>query len=64
MPHCSIYITLNIKYPVFVVYSVVCRLKRISKSLYSVFIYILHSVPTSLELGFVPCQPCVVKCKV
>ena len=42
---------MNIKYLVFVVYSIEYRLKRICKSLYSVFIYVLHNVPTSLELG-------------
>lgn len=45
------FISLNIKYFVFVVYSMECRLKGICKSLY--FVYILHNVPTSLELGFV-----------
>ena len=44
-------ISLNIKYLVHVVYSIEYRLKRICKSLYSVFIYVLHNVPTSLELG-------------
>ena len=44
------FISLNIKYVVFVVYSVEYRLKRIFKSLYFVFIYILHNFPTSTEL--------------
>lgn len=43
---------LNINDLVFVVYSIGYRLKRICKSLSSLFIYILHNVPTSLELGF------------
>ena len=47
------FISLTIRYLVFVVYSIEYNLKRIYKSLYSVFIYILHNVPTSLELGFV-----------
>lgn len=46
-------IRLNIKYIVFEVYSIEDRLKRIFKSLYSIFIYILHNAPTSVELGFV-----------
>ena len=41
---------LNIKYLVFVVFSIEYRLKRICKSLYPVFIYVLHNLPTSLEL--------------
>ena len=44
-------ISLKIKYLVFVMYSIEYRLKRISKSLYPVFIYVLHNVQTSLELG-------------
>lgn len=47
------FISFNIKYLVFVVYSIEYRLKGICKSLYFVFVYILHNVPTSLELGFV-----------
>jgi len=35
------FISLNIEYLVFVVYSIENRLKRIYKSLYSVFIYVL-----------------------
>ena len=45
------FISLNIKYLIFEVYSIENRLKRICKSLYSVFIHVLHNVPTSLELG-------------
>lgn len=37
---------------VFVVYSVKYKLKRICISLYSVCIFILHNVPSLLELGF------------
>ena len=43
----------NITYLVFVVYSIEYKLKRTCKSLYSVFINILHNVPTSLESEFV-----------
>ena len=57
------FISLDIKYLVFVVYSIEYKLKRICKSLYSVFIYDLHNVPTSLELGFVPYGPVIVHCK-
>lgn len=47
------FISFNVKYLVFVVYSIEYRLKGICKSLYFVFVCILHNVPTSLELGFV-----------
>ena len=47
------FISYNIKYLVIVVYSTEYNLKRFCKSLFSVFIYVLHNVPTSLELGFV-----------
>lgn len=40
----------RLKFLVFVVYSFQYRLKRICK-LYSVYIYILHNVPPSVELG-------------
>jgi len=46
------FISLNIKYQIFVVHYIECRLKRISRWLYSVFIHVLHNVPTWLELGF------------
>ena len=42
-----------IKYLHFVVYSIEYNLKRICKSLYSVFLYVLPNISTSLELGFV-----------
>ena len=45
------FISLNIKYVVFVVYSMEYRLKRIFKSLYFFVIYILHNFPTSTESG-------------
>lgn len=41
----------NIKYLVFVQYSIEYRLKMICKSLYSVFIQILHNNPAFLESG-------------
>ena len=40
---------MNIIYVVFEVYSIEYRLKRIFKSLYFVFIYILHNFPTPTE---------------
>ena len=43
--------SLSTKYVVFVVYSIEYRLERIFKSLYFVFIYILHNFPTSTESG-------------
>ncbi len=46
-------ISLDIKYLFFVLYSIEYRLKRICKSHSSVYIHILHNVPTFLELGFV-----------
>ena len=46
------FISFNIKYLVFVVYSIEYKLKRICYSLHSIFIYVLHNVPTSLELRF------------
>ena len=46
-------ISLNIKYLVFVVYSIEFKLKRICKSLYSVFIDdVLRNILTSLQLFF------------
>lgn len=42
---------MNIKYFVFVVQSIKYRLNTIWKLFYSVFISVLHNVPTSLELG-------------
>ena len=47
------FLSSNIKYLVFAVYSIEHKLKRICKSWYSVFIYDLHNMPTSLVLGFV-----------
>ena len=46
------FISLNIKYLVFVVYSIEYRLKRICKSLYFVFIYILR--PNFIRIGSTP----------
>lgn len=58
------FITLNDEHLVFVAYSARYRLKRFCKSLYSILIYVIHSVPTSLELGFylLPDPSCSFSC--
>lgn len=45
------FISLNMTYLVFVVHSIKSRLNMISKSLRSVFMYVLHNAPNWLELG-------------
>lgn len=47
-----ILINLNFKYVVHVVYLTEYKLKAICKSLYFIFIYILHNLPNLLELVF------------
>lgn len=44
--------SLDIKYLVFACYVVKCSSKVICKSLYSIFIYVLHSVTEELTLIF------------
>lgn len=48
--HAIKFISLNIKYLIFVVYLIEYKFKRICKLSHSVLIYILHNVPTSLKL--------------
>lgn len=45
------FIYLKNKYIVFVAHLIEHRLKRICKSLYSVFLFVLHNGPITLKLG-------------